>query len=178
MEIPGNLDKYVHVGKITKPHGIKGEVKIQSFSGEPETFQDYAELILEDKAKRLTVATVQRCRPQGNFAIVGLKGVTTRNQSEELAGMQVWVDESHLPELAESEFYWRDAMGCDVTTKDGQRIGILINLFDAGGTDMMVVQTDSGEVLIPGLAEFIVDMGDSGLIVDVPPGLLDVNVKE
>ncbi len=178
MGIPLNLDQHVHVGKLTKPHGIKGEVKILSFSGEPETFKTYDELILVDAKGQLAVGTVLKCRTQGRFAVVALKGVTTRNQSDELAGNQVWVAESYLPDLDDSQFYWRDAMGGNVISKDGQRIGKLINLFDAGGTDMMVVQTDSGEVLIPGHPEFIVDVSDSGLVVDLPPGLLDVNEKE
>jgi 16S rRNA processing protein RimM len=176
--IPVDLDQYVHVGKVTKPHGIRGEVKILAFSGDSKAFQSYEELVLVDSRKRFLQGTVLKCRSQGRFAVVVLKDVTTRNQAEELAGSEVWVAESFLPELDDSEFYWRDVMNGPVTTKDGQLIGTLINLFDAGGTDMMVVQTDQGEVLIPGQAEFIVDMGESGLVVDVPPGLLEINEKE
>ena len=178
MVLPVNLDQYVHVGKVTKPHGIRGEVKILAFSGEPETFKIYTTLILVDKKEQFSEEIVLKCRSQGRFAVVALKGVITRNQAEELAGFQVWVAESYLPVLDDSEFYWRDAMGSRVITRDGQLIGTLMNLFDAGGTDMMVVQTDHGEVLIPGRAEFIVDLSDSGLVVDLPPGLLEMNDKE
>lgn len=178
MVVPTDLHQHVHVGKITKPHGIRGEVKILAFSGEPETFHAYHELVFVDKKERFSEGIVVKCRSQGRFAVVALKDVITRNQAEELAGAEVWVAESYLPELDEAEFYWRDVMGGPVTTKEGQLIGTLINLFDAGGTDMMVVQTDHGEVLIPGQAEFIVDMGESGLVVDVPPGLLEINEKE
>lgn len=177
MGLPENLDHHVHVGKITKPHGIRGEVKVLSFSGQPELFKSYAELVLVDKTGRRFLGVVLKCRSQGRFAIVALQGVTTRNQSDELAGAQIWIAESYLPDLDDSEFYWRDAMGGEVLTKDGKRIGTLVNLFDAGGTDMLVVQTEFGEVLIPGLQEFIVDFDASGLVVDLPPGLLDVNVK-
>ncbi len=178
MGVPENLNQAVHVGKITKPHGIKGEVKILALSGNPEPFMAYSDVILVDKQLRMTKATVKRCRVNGRFAVAFLEGVTSRNQSEDLAGMQVWVDESYLPELEESEFYWRDAMGREVVTKDGQSIGKLINIFDAGGTDMMVVQTDLGEVLIPGQVEFIVDVSESGIVVDLPPGLLDINLQD
>ncbi len=172
------LDQYVHVGKVTKPHGIRGDLKIISFSDEPDNFQDYPELVLVDRSEQMSEYTVTKCRSQGRFAVVSLKGVTTRNQSEALVGMQVWVAESYLPELDDSEFYWRDAMGKQVVTATGQEIGRLINIFDAGGRDMMVVQTEQGEVLIPGQAEFIVEMNESGIVVDLPPGLLEVNVKE
>lgn len=172
------LAQYVHVGTLTKPHGIKGDVKIVPFSGEPERFHDYPELILVDGQERLSEYAVSKCRTQGRFAVVSLKGVITRNQSEALTGRQVWVAESYLPDLDESEFYWRDAMGKDVTTLDGQHIGTLVNIFDAGGRDMMVVQTEDGEVLIPGQSEFVVEVNESGIVVDLPPGLLEVNVKE
>jgi 16S rRNA processing protein RimM len=175
------LDKFaqfVHVGTLTKPHGIRGDLKIISFSGEPENFQGYPELIVVDEQEQMSEYSVLKCRSQGRFAVVSLKGVTTRNQSEALTGRQVWVAESYLPDLDASEFYWRDAMGKDVTGLDGQHIGTLVNLFDAGGQDMMVVQTDDGEVLIPGQSEFVVEINEFGVVVDLPPGLLEVNVKE
>lgn len=178
MGVPENLDQAVHVGKITKPHGIKGEVKILALSGEPEPFMVYRDVMLVDGQGQITRVALKKCRVQGRFAITLLDGITSRNQSEDLAGVQVWVDEAYLPELDESEFYWRDAMGRDVVSKDGQIIGRLINIFDAGGTDMMVVQTDLGEVLIPGQAEFIVEVSESGLVVDLPPGLLEVNLQD
>ncbi len=178
MENVEKLAQYVHVGKLSKPHGIRGDLKIISFSGEPDNFKDYPKLVLVDEQGRMSEFTVSKCRSQGRFAVVTLEGVTTRNQSEAMAGMEVWVSESYLPDLDDSEFYWRDAIGKHVIGQDGQVIGTLINLFDAGGRDMMVVETDHGEVLIPGQSEFIVEINESGIVVDLPPGLLEVNVKE
>ena len=178
MELPENLDHFVHVGKITKPHGIRGEVKIIAFSGDAAPFKGYHDMVLVDGRGKMSLATLKKCRVQDRFAVVVLAGITTRNHAEELAGMQVWVDESHLPDLDDTEFYWRDVMGGAVVSSDGQHIGKLINLFDAGGSDMMVVQTDRGEVLVPAQREFIVEVNEAGIVVDLPPGLLDVNVKD
>jgi 16S rRNA processing protein RimM len=167
----------VHVGKVAKPHGIRGEVKIYCLSGQPDNFADYPRLVLIDEDGRQRHWAVKKCRSQGNFAVVVLDGVSDRNGAEELIGSEVWVADEYLAPLAADEFYWHDVMGAEVVDREGHTLGILTSLMATGGDELMVVRQDEDEVLIPSRPEFIVEIGPERIIVDLPPGLLDINRK-
>lgn len=165
----------VHVGKVTKPHGIRGEVKIYSLSGQPENFRDYPCLILVAEGGQGQQYTVKAFRNQGNFAVVVLDGVVDRNRAEELVGCQVWVAEEDLACLADDEFYWHHVMGAEVVDLEGHTLGKLASFMTAGGVDLLVVEQGGEEVLIPSQPEFLVKIGAEKIIVDLPPGFLDIN---
>lgn len=168
----------VHVGKVTKPHGIRGEVKIYCLSGQPGNFRDYPKLVLVEEGGQRRECTVKKFRSQGNFAVVVLDGVTDRNGAEELIGSEVWVAEEYLAPLPDDEFYWHDIMGAEVVDQEGHSLGNLTSLMATGGDELMVVRQDGEEVLIPSRPEFIVEIGPERIIVDLPPGLLDINRKK
>ncbi len=168
----------VHVGKITKPHGIRGEVKIYSLSQQPENFRDYPQLVLIGEDGERRESKVGKFRVQGNFAVVSLAGVADRNSAEELVGCQVWVAEEYLPPLADDEFYWHDVMGAEVVDQDGNSLGKLDSLLATGSADLMVVRQGDDEVLIPSQPEFLIEIGPEKIIVDLPPGLLDINRRD
>lgn len=167
----------VHVGKVTKPQGIRGEVKIFSLSEQPENFRDYLLLVLIDEDGQRQEFAVTAFRHQGNFAVVALDGVLDRNRAEELVGCQVWVAEKYLAPLADDEFYWRDVMGAEVVDLEGNSLGRLTSLLAAGGGEMMVIRQDGEELLIPSRPEFLVEIGPEKIVVDLPQGLLDINRK-
>lgn len=168
----------VHVGKVAKPHGIRGEVKIYCLSGQPDNFRAYPQLVLVEEGGQQRQWAVKKCRSQGNFAVVVLDGVTDRNGAEELIGFEVWVAEEYLGPLADDEFYWHDVMGAEIIDQEGHSLGHLTSLMATGGDELMVVQQDGEEVLIPSRPEFIVEIGPERIIVDLPPGLLDINRKK
>ncbi|MBU0681572.1 MAG: ribosome maturation factor RimM [Proteobacteria bacterium] len=165
----------IHVGTVAKPHGIRGEVKIFCLSGQPENFRDYPALVLIAEDGERCDYTVSSLRVQGKFVVVALAGVIDRNRAEELYGSQVWVDQEYLAPLADDEFYWHDVMGAEVVDVQGNVIGNLISLMTTGGGELLVVRKDSDEVLIPSRPEFLVEIGADRIIVDLPPGLLDIN---
>ena len=169
---------HVHVGKITKPHGIRGELKVYSLSGQPENFHDYPHLVLVDEKGQSQEFEVAKLRVQGKFAVTGLNGVTDRNRAEELIGCQVWVDEKYLDSLEDDEFYWHDVMGAEVVDHEGNSLGVLSSLLTTGGGELMVVRQGREEVLIPSRPEFLVEISPEKIIVDLPPGLLDINRKK
>lgn len=169
---------HVHVGKITKPQGIRGEVKVFCMSGQPDNLRAYSHLVLVDEGGRQHDYTVTKCRVQGNAAIAALAGVSDRNRAEELVGWQVWVAEDDLAPLADDEFYWHDVMGAEVVDRDGNSLGTLTSLMNTAGAELMVVRQKEEEVLIPYQSEFLVEIGPERIVVDLPPGLLDINRKQ
>lgn len=177
MEDTYPKDKYLLVGKITKPHGLRGEVKIYCFSGQPENFLEYKELTLCDlKGKLSGPIVVTKSRVQGKAAVVKFATIADRTAAESIEGYEVLLLKEHLPQAKPGEYYWHQYQGKELIDKDGSPIGTVKELFSSGAQDILVVTTESGEVLVPIIDEFIIDETDDRLVVELPPGLLEINV--
>jgi 16S rRNA processing protein RimM len=168
-------DRYVLVGKIVKVHGLRGEVKIFSYSGQPENFHGYQEIVLVDAAGNLTLPLdVERVRAQGKMAIAQLSSVNSRNRAQEIVGLGVLVSKNRLPDTAEDEYYWYQYEGKLILDLAGQTIGRVESLFSNGAQDILVVKSGAKEILIPVTKSIILQETPEALIVDPPPGLLDL----
>lgn len=171
-------DNFVLVGKVAKPHGIKGELKIFPYSGQPEDFTFFKEIFLfnRDKSEGKNF-TVTRSRGQGKFAILKLDGIEGRDSSELLSGQEVWASKEMLPPLEDDEFYWHEMVGLQVVTDAGRHLGTVTSLFASGAQDILVITGTGQEYLIPAQNEFIVtvDNETNTLVVSPPAGLLEIN---
>ncbi|PHR30561.1 MAG: 16S rRNA processing protein RimM [Desulfotalea sp.] len=178
MEKMSPKDKYLLVGKTTKPHGLRGEVKIYSFSGQPENFLEYKELTLCDLKGQLTgPMAVIKSRVQGNTAVVKFAEIVDRSAAENIGGYEVFLLKEHLPAPHPGEYYWQQYEGKQLVHKDGAVIGIVKELFNSGAQDIFVVDTGNDEVMIPVIDDFIVEETDNTIVVNLPPGLLEINVS-
>ena len=172
-------DTYVLIGEIVKAHGIRGELKLYTFSGQPEAIAGYPELTLVSRDGKLSLpVSILRSRPQGHSAILALNGIETRNQAEELVGQGVLVRKTDLPDAQVDEYYWHQLRGLKVVTTDGRELGIIQEIFSNGAQDLLVVRGRSGEYLIPMLSEIIRAQDHEQLIIEPPPGLLEINSGE
>ena len=172
-------DTYVLIGEIVKAHGIRGELKLYSFSGQPEAIAGYPELTLVSRDGKISLpVSILRSRPQGHSAILALNGIETRNQAEELVGQGVLVRKTDLPDAQVDEYYWHQLRGLKVVTTDGRELGIIQEIFSNGAQDLLVVSGRSGEYLIPMLSEIIRAQDHEQLIIEPPPGLLEINSGE
>lgn len=169
-------DKYLLVGKTTKPHGLRGEVKIYCFSGQPENFLEYKELTLRDLKGRLTgPIAITASRVQGKSAVVKFATIADRTAAEEIEGYEVLLLKEHLPKAKPGEYYWHQYEGKQLVDKDGALIGTVKELFNSGAQDILVVDTNNDDVLIPVIDDFIVEETNDKIVVDLPPGLLEIN---
>lgn len=174
-EYPYPTDKYVLLGKITKAQGLRGEVKIFSFSGQPENFQGYEELVLVSKTGTISPPlAVKNLRIQGKTVIVKLASITNRNQAEDVEGRGVLLAKDLLPEPASDEYYWYRYEGKLVRDLNGRNIGRVESLFNNGAQDIIVVKSGKEEILIPITKSILVRETNEELIIDPPPGLLDL----
>ncbi len=169
-------DKYVLLGKITKAHGLRGEVKIFSFSGQPENFSGYKEIVLVDLTGNLSLPlTVEKHRVQGKTVIVQLASVNSRNRAEELLGKGVLLEKNLLPDAVEGEYYWYQYEGKLVLDQNGRTIGRVESLFSNGAQDIMIVKSGEEEILIPITESIVVRESAEELVVNPPPGLLNLS---
>lgn len=169
---------FVLLGRVTKPHGIRGEVKVYPFSGQPENFLNYREILLApENSEEKVPYKIDKARIQVNQVLLQLTGCTNRTESEALVGQQVWLRRQDLPDLKKDEFYLLDLEGKKVVTVDGQELGQVTGVLQTAGHDILSVTGKQHEYLIPVEKSFIVRIGDEEVVLDVPPGLLDINRK-
>lgn len=169
-------ESYLLIGKVSKAHGLNGEVKLVSFSGQPERLAEYREVILVSQAGRLSrPLKLISSRTQGNAGIVSFDSVTTRGEAEKIEGLGVLVNKDTLPALNEDEFYWHQYEGKKVFDRDDNYIGLVTSLFSGGAQDILVINGGETEILVPVTKEIVIRETADSLIIDPPPGLLDIN---
>lgn len=169
-------DEFLLIGKIAGAHGLKGEVRIFSLSGQPENLRHYPKLTLVAAAGELSRPyAVEGCRVQGKMAVARLHSVHDRTRAESLAGMGVLVHKQDLPLPGNDEFYLYQLEGLPVFTTQGERLGVVTQIFSNGAQELLVVRDAGKEYLIPVLDSIVVSHDSEKIVVDPPPGLLQIN---
>lgn len=134
------MERLILIGRILSAHGIKGEVKLKSFTAEPLAVAGYGPL----QAKDGRVFELSDVRPQGDVLIVTLKGVRDRTAAERFQGVELYVDRSVLPETEDEEFYHADLIGLAVCTADGAVVGRIKAIQNFGAGDLLEIEGASG----------------------------------
>lgn len=170
--------KFILLGRITKPHGIRGEVKVYPFSGEPQTFLQYGEILLapENSEERVPYK-IDNARVQGRHVLVQFDGCVSRTDAENLVGRMIWLDRRDLPEPGEDEFYLADLEGKKIVTREGKELGEVSGVLATPGQDILAVTGTGAEYLVPVHRSYFVSIGEDQVVLDLPPGLLDINRK-
>ncbi|EBV3600141.1 16S rRNA processing protein RimM [Salmonella enterica subsp. enterica serovar Virchow] len=166
-------EKSVLMAVIGAPHGIKGEVRIKSFTGDPLALADYSPL-RDAKGKAYAISAV---RPQGDVIVARIKGVDDRNAAETLNGVELFVDRAQLPPEEEGEFYHDDLVGLSVRDEAGKTIGVVTAVQNYGGGDVLELNLEGRKgALIPFTHAAVpeVHVGDGYISIDtLAAGLVD-----
>lgn len=141
-------DRLVTLGEIVGVRGIRGWVKVYSYTEPRERILEYGPWQLDAGGDERREAVVMEGRRQGRGVIARLEGVTDRDQARALIGARIQARRSQLPPPAEGEFYWTDLEGLRVVNADGVDLGRVKSLFRTGANDVMVVAGDR-ERLVP-----------------------------
>lgn len=159
----------VCLGVITGAHGVRGLVRLKSFTAEPEAVAAYGPLEDETGARRFNLAV--RSRAKGHL-IASIDGVSDRDAADGLRGVHLYVDRAVLPEPDEPEdFYYADLIGLAVETTDGRAYGTVYAVEDFGAGDVIEIELAAGgTVALPFTRAIfpLVDLADGRLVVDPP----------
>ncbi|MFZ5799525.1 MAG: 16S rRNA processing protein RimM [Desulfobulbus sp.] len=168
--------EYILLGKVTRPHGIRGEIRVHPFSGQPENFLGYREIFLApvDQEERIPYR-IEQSRVQGRQVILRLAGCESRTVAELLAGREVWLRRSDLPEPGEDEFYLADLEGREAVMTDGLPLGRITAILDSPAHPILVVTGRDREYLVPVHRGIVVSIDEEQVVLSPPPGLLDIN---
>ncbi len=157
---------WVVMGRIAAPFGIKGWVKVQTFSEDPDTLMDFESWRVGRGAEH-TLYTVETIQDHSNTLVAKLVGVDDRDTAYALRGQEISVARSALPPPAEDEFYWSDLIGLTAVNREGVELGKVDSLMETGAQDVLVIK-GKREHLIPFIAQFVgkVDVAGGQIEVD------------
>lgn len=160
---------FIAVGRVLRPWGLRGDLKIQSLTDFPERFEPGAGLWLADRER-----TVERSRSQSGALYVKFSGIDDATEAERYRGLLLEVRESALPPLDDDEFYHHQLVGLRVATLDGSDLGVVREVLSTGSNAVLVVSGPRGEVLLPFIEDVIreIDLGGGAISVELLDGLL------
>jgi 16S rRNA processing protein RimM len=154
----------IRLGSINGTHGLKGWVKVFSYTNPQEAILEYSPWILRKGGAEIE-STIKDGQASGKRLIVQLEGVETRNQAEDLVGFEVHVNIDAMPALEEGELYWFQLEGLIVKNSSGEALGKIAHMLETGANDVMVVDPtddsiDKQQRLIPYLEGDVVKQVD------------------
>ena len=173
---------HLAVGQVTKPHGIKGEVFVRPLTDHPEGLYAPGVVLFpagtrggepDPDRPALTLAEV---RPFKEGFLVRFEGFEDRNQAEMLRRTELLAPVESLAPRGEGEVFLHELPGMRVEDTAGVQLGRVLEVYELEPSVLLEVMTGKGKVLIPFVAEVVVDvqLEDRRLVVDPPPGLLDL----
>jgi len=154
----GTEDEPIIVGRIAGPYGVKGWLRVVSYTEQPDKLIEYAPWYLQQRDVWLPteVAEVKR---HTRGLLVRLTGCEDRDRAAELSGSDIGIYRSQLPPTAADEYYWDDLIGLSVVTLDGSPLGTVDHLIGTGANDVLVVRGER-ERLIPFIQGSVIAMID------------------
>lgn len=165
----------VCMGIVGAPHGVRGAVRIKSFTNDPGAIAGYGALEDEGGTRRFSLRVLGEAKGDG-MVIAELSGVADRDRAEALRGMRLYAPRAVLPATAEDEFYHADLVGLAVGLDDGSELGKIIAVHDFGAGDVIEIERAEGPpVLVPftRAAVPVVDIAGGRVVIDPPDGLID-----
>lgn len=164
-------DETLPIGRITAAHGIKGEVKLAPYGDLSGLHWKTVYAVGKGQTLKCTVKSV---RPNRNELLVGFREYQTRDEAQDLVGLEVFVNASDLPELPQDEYYYYELIGTEVYSEENRYLGKVEGIMSTGSNDVLEVKGPQGEVLIPAIEDVIleVDLRNKRITVRLMNGLL------
>jgi 16S rRNA processing protein RimM len=143
------------IGKVMKPHGVRGKIKIDYFGNDLNQFSLYRKIFIKDHLGKPESYEVLNVTLQPPRLILQLKGIETFEETKNLIGKEIFVRREDLPKPEEGEYYWFQILGMVVETEKGRRIGTVKAILPTGANDVYIVQGKRKEIFLPATEEVI-----------------------
>jgi 16S rRNA processing protein RimM len=158
------------LGRLGAAHGVRGEIRLQSFTADPSAIAAYGPLFDASGRRRFVISSL---RPAGKDMFVArLEGVADRNAAEALTGVELYLPREALPAPEEDEFYLADLEGLRVETREGATIGVIAAVRNFGAGDLLeITPPEGGETVLLPFTRIVVPVVDiaGGRVIVEPP---------
>ena len=153
-----STDRKIILGKLGKPHGLKGFLYLHYYGENPNSLLDYVEVFIDESS----IGRIDKVINLKNRVTVYISGIDNRNKAESLRDKDIYVNEKQLPQLDNGEFYHYQLEGLSVVNNEGEILGCIDSVMGTGANDVLVVKPsekslDDLERLIPYLKDDVVE---------------------
>lgn len=168
---PSTEPRFLVIGQVLKPHGVRGEVRVNPLTELPERFNWLDVVYLGEKNPQ--PVGVEAVRFHKNLILLKLAGYDDREATETLRGVWLQVPENEAIPLEEGEYYLYQLIDLAVFTEEGQHLGVLVDVIETGANNVFVVKGEQGEQLLPDIAEVVqeIDFANGRITVRLLPGM-------
>lgn len=161
--------EYIEFGKIVNTHGIKGEIKIYSYTNSPNNILTLKKVYIENVEHE-----IEKVRYASNMFIMKLKGIDKIEDTSSIMNKEIFREISTQELENEEEFFVRDLIGLDILDNNNKYIGKLKDIINTGANDIYIVEKEDGkELLIPAIKQVVnkIDIKEKHIIVTLMEGL-------
>lgn len=148
------LEEKVCVGRLGAAHGVRGWLKLISFTDPLDAILEYQPWLIQSESKPHDL-TVEKVQQGDHQLLVKLKGCDDRDRAKTLTNLELWVYRHQLPELDSEEYYWADLIGLSVIDEAGKKLGELHAILPTGSNDVFLVKNGEKEFAVPYLDDFV-----------------------
>lgn len=167
--------KRILMGRILKAHGLKGEVKVKSFTADPRALGAYGPLVTGEGR----LLELDALRGPDDALIARFKGVRDRNAAEAIEGLDLFVPRAALPEPEPGVYYQGDLIGLHALSETGAFVGKVAALYNFGAGDIIEIErAGAAPLLLPFNDDFVPEVDLEGGFVRVAPGAEDADEKD
>ena len=165
------------VGKVIRPQGLKGLLRIRSYAGSAESFLDAGTVFLKSDKEELFEYKVSSVKAHKGVFLMKLDGLISLEDAERYRGAEILIKKDLLRRESAEEYFWFEIIGLSVYLSSGRYIGILKDIIATGSNDIYVVKEGETEYLIPAIHEVVeeIDLKNKRIIISEIEGLLDLN---
>ena len=172
-----NEPRFLIVGRIRKPYGVRGELKVAVQADDPDRFFDLERVFVarDGKSNNPREMTVEAVRFHQHDALIKFAGIDDREVAKELNSQWLFVSIEDAVQLEEGEIYTYQIVGVDVVTDGGYALGTVSSILETGANDVFVVDGANGEILLPDIPDVVqsIDIENNKMIVTLMEGLLN-----
>ncbi len=158
----------VCVARIGAAHGVRGAVKLWTFTEDPFAVKHYGPLTTKDGARQFEVASAREAR---DHLVATFKGITTRDEAERLNGLELYVPRDRLPATDEGEYYHADLIGLAAVTAGGKPLGKVIAIHNFGAGDIIEIAPPKGATMLLPFSNAVVptvDLAGGRVVIELP----------
>jgi 16S rRNA processing protein RimM len=156
------------IARIGAAHGVRGAVKLWTFTEDPFAVEAYGPLSTKDGARHFEVASAREAK---DHLVVTLKGITTRDQAERLNGVELYIPRDKLPATEDDEYYHADLIGLDAVTTADEPLGRVVAIHNFGAGDIIEIAPESGTTILLPFSNAVVptvDIAGGRVVIELP----------
>ena len=167
----------IPIGKVIRPHGLEGLLRILSFAQSEKSFLDSVTIFLKPSSEKPREYSLVSLRPHKKNFLLKLQDVNSVEDAEKFKGAEILIRKDSLSKKNDDEYFWHELIGLRVYLETDKYIGTIKHILPTGGNDIYIVGEGEEEIFIPAIHDVVkkIDLPNKKMIISEIEGLLDLN---